>query len=120
MAADLAAACPTLVLTPEHEAAVRALRAHDVPAYAAAVDTLDAARREAQDEQRQAALMERLVAIAPRLASTWAELAPHDPAGLGFVCLRPVEALLTRCPRPTAPTSSSCSVRTGSASSGCC
>jgi hypothetical protein len=100
MAADLAAACPTLVLTPEHEAAVRALRAHDAPAYAAAVDTLNAARREAQEGQRQAALMERLVAIAPRLASTWADLAPHDPAGLGFVCLRPVEALLTAVPPP--------------------
>ncbi|MDT7575334.1 MAG: hypothetical protein QOH17_1667, partial [Pseudonocardiales bacterium] len=98
MAAELAAACPTLVLAPEHEAAVRALRARDATAYSAAFDALNAARREVADERRQTALLDRLIAIAPRLASTWAELAPHDPAGLGFVCLRPMEALLSAMP----------------------
>ncbi|HEY0816179.1 MAG TPA: hypothetical protein VGE11_23130 [Pseudonocardia sp.] len=98
MAAQLAGACPALVPAPEHEAAVRALRARDAPAYAAAVDALNAARRQVADAERQAALLERLVAIAPRLASTWAELAPHDPAGLGFVCLRPMDALLSAMP----------------------
>lgn len=100
MAAELAAACPALVPAPEHEAAVRALRARDATAYAAAVDALNVARREVHDEQRQTVLMDRLTAIAPRLASTWAELAPHDPAGLGFVCLRPIDALLSAMPEP--------------------
>ena len=100
MAEQLAAACPTLVLTAEHEAAVRALRERDATGYAAAVNALCAARREALDAQRQIALLDRLRTIAPRLAATWAELAPHDPAGLGFVCLRPMEALLGEVPGP--------------------
>lgn len=100
MAADLAAACPALVPAPEHDAAVEALRAHDATAYAAAVEALNAARREAQEGRRRIALMDRLLAMAPRLASTWAELAPHDPAGLGFVCLRPIDALLSAVPEP--------------------
>lgn len=100
MAEELAAACPTLVLTSEHEAAVRALRERDAAGYAAAVDALCAARRETRDAQRQIALLDRLHTIAPRLAATWAELGPHDPAGLGFVCLRPLEALLTALPEP--------------------
>ncbi len=98
MAVDLAAACSALVPAPEHDAAVNALRAHNATAYAAAVDALSAARREAQEERRQIALMDRLLVMAPRLASTWAELAPHDPAGLAFVCLRPIDALLSAVP----------------------
>jgi hypothetical protein len=100
MADDLAAACPTLVPTAEHEAAVRALRQHDARAYAAAVSALAAARRQAQDARRQRALLDRLQTNAPRLAAAWVELAPHDPAALGFVCLRPLEALLTAVPEP--------------------
>jgi hypothetical protein len=100
MADDLAAACPALVPTAEHEAAVVALRQHDAQAYAAAVSALAAARRQAQDARRQRALLDRLQTNAPRLAAAWAELAPHDPAALGFVCLRPLEALLTAVPEP--------------------
>ena len=98
MADELAAACPTLVPTAEHEAAVRALRAHDATAYAAAVEALGAARRQAQDARRQIALLDRLQAGAPRLAAAWIELAARDPAALGFVCMRPIEALLTAMP----------------------
>lgn len=100
MAEELAAACPTLVPTAEHEAAVRALRAHDAQAYAAAVYALGAARREAQDARRRRALLDRLQANAPRLATAWVELATRDPAALGFVCLRPIEALLGAVPEP--------------------
>ena len=100
MADDLAAACPTLVPTAEHEAAVQALRQHDAQAYAAAVSALAAARRQAQDARRRRALLDRLQTNAPRLAAAWAELAPRDPAALGFVCLRPLEALLTAVPEP--------------------
>jgi hypothetical protein len=100
MADDLAAACPTLVPTAEHEAAVQALRQHDAQAYAAAVSALAAARRQAQDARRQRALLDRLQTNAPRLAAAWAELAPRDPAALGFVFLRPLEALLTAVPEP--------------------
>jgi hypothetical protein len=100
MADDLAAACPALVPTAEHEAAVLALRQHDAQSYAAAVSALAAARRQAQDARRQRALLDRLQTNAPRLATAWAELAPHDPAALGFVCLRPLEALLTAVPEP--------------------
>jgi hypothetical protein len=98
MADELASACPTLVPTSEHEAAVMALRAYDAEAYAAAVDALGAARRLAQDARRQIVLLERLQANAPRLAAAWVELAPRDPAALGFVCLQPIEALLNALP----------------------
>jgi hypothetical protein len=90
----------TLVPTSEHEAAVQALRAHDATAYAAAACALGAARRQAQDARRQRALLDRLRANAPQLAAAWVELAPRDPAALGFVCLRPIEALLTAVPEP--------------------
>jgi hypothetical protein len=100
MAKDLAAACPTLVPTSEHEAAVQALRAHDATAYATAACALGAARRQAQDARRQRALLDRLRANAPQLAAAWVELAPRDPAALGFVCLRPIEALLSAVPEP--------------------
>ena len=73
---------------------------HDAQAYAAAVAALAAARRQAQDARRQRALLDRLQTNAPRLAAAWAELAPRDPAALGFVCLRPLEALLTAVPEP--------------------
>ncbi len=63
-------------------------------------DHLAAARRQAQDARRQRALLDRLQTNAPRLAAAWAELAPRDPAALGFVCLRPLEALLTAVPEP--------------------
>lgn len=98
MAEELAAACPTLVPTSEHEAAVRALRAHDATAYAAAVDAVGAARRQAHDARRQIALLDRLQANAPRLAAAWVALAHRDPAALGFVCLRPIEPLLAAMP----------------------
>jgi hypothetical protein len=98
MAEELAAACPTLVPTSEHEAAVQALRAHDATAYAAAVDAVGAARRQAHDARRQIALLDRLQANAPRLAAAWVALAQRDPAALGFVCLRPIEALLAAMP----------------------
>lgn len=100
MADELAAACPTLVPTTEHEAAIKALRARDATAYAAAVGALGAARRQARDARRQLALLDRLQAHAPRLAAAWVKLAPHDPAALGFACLRPIEALLAALPEP--------------------
>src|SRR6185312_8138902 len=53
---------------------------------------VDAARQQAQDARRLRTLLDRLQANAPRLAAAWAELAPGDPAALGFVCLRPIEA----------------------------
>ena len=98
MADELAAACPALVPTAEHEAAIRALRAHDAAAYAAAVDSLGAARRQSQDARRQLVLLDRLQAGAPRLADAWAQLAKTDPAALGFVCMQPLEALLSAMP----------------------
>jgi hypothetical protein len=93
-------------------------RARRRTAYAAAGRRLGAARRQAQDARRQRPSSIGCRTNAPRLAAAWVELAPHDPAALGFVCLRPLEALLTAVPSRTPPTSSSCSVRTRSASSG--
>lgn len=97
MATCLAVAGPTSAMTPEHEAAVRALRARDASAYANAVGALSAARRAAHDAQRVAALLGRLRSAAPRLAACWTT-APA--AGLGFVCVRPMQALLTALPEP--------------------
>lgn len=84
----------------EHEDALRALTVRDAAAYALAADALRAATRARHDEARQLALLDRLAAVAPRLATSWEGLARTEPAALGFVCLRPVEALLDAAPPP--------------------
>jgi hypothetical protein len=102
MAEELAAACPTLVPTSEHEAAVRALRAHDATAYAAAVDAVGAARRQAHDARRQIALLDRLQANAPRLAVRAARPAAGERPAVGrrLGCARPARP---RCARIRVP-----------------
>lgn len=83
---------------PEFEQAVAALRAHDAGAYAVALDALWAARREAHDEARRTALLQRTAAGSPELAAAWAALADTDPTELGFASFVPVGPLLSALP----------------------
>lgn len=97
LADALAATAPATATAPEHEQAVDALRAHDASAFAAAVDALAAARREAHDAERQAMLLSRLRTDAPDLAAAWS--APgNGPADHGLACFQAVEPLLSALP----------------------
>jgi hypothetical protein len=87
-------------MAPEHERAVTALRERDAAAYAAAVEALGAARREARDEKLRITLLRHLGESAPRLAAAWTELAETAPAALGFASFVPVEPLLASLPAP--------------------
>ncbi len=87
-------------MAPEHERAVTALRARAAADYAAAVEALGAARREARDEKMRVTLLQHLEESAPRLAAAWTELAETTPTALGFVSLVPVEPLLSTIPPP--------------------
>jgi hypothetical protein len=98
LADALAALSPVSAMAPEHEWAVTALHGRDAAAYAAAVEALGAARREARDEKLQATLLRRLGESAPRLAAAWTALAETTPAGLGFASFVPVEPLLSTLP----------------------
>jgi hypothetical protein len=93
-----ALAGPELPTAPEHEQAVAALRARDAAAYSAAVDALGAARRDARDEARRTALLQRLADGAPQLAAAWAAIAGTDPTALGLAAFVPASALLTAIP----------------------
>jgi len=100
MADDLATLAPIAATAPEHELATTALRARDVAAYAAAVDALEGARREVQDETRCVALERRLAASCPRLAQAWRTLGEQDGTALGLACFVPTDALLGAVPPP--------------------
>ncbi|GAA1250587.1 hypothetical protein GCM10009609_12430 [Pseudonocardia aurantiaca] len=91
---------PALPSAPEHQQAVAALRAHDAEAYAAAVDALGAARRDAHDEARRVALLQRLSDSAPQLAAAWDAIADTDPVALGLASFVPAAALLSALPPP--------------------
>jgi hypothetical protein len=94
---ELAARVPAARVAPEHQRAVTALRDRDAAAYAAAVDSLAAARREVQDEAGTVALLQKLGERAPRLAAAWGA-AGERPVPLGLVALIPVERLLEDLP----------------------
>jgi hypothetical protein len=99
LADELAELSPVTVRAPEHEQAIDALRERSGAGYAAALDALGAARREAQDEQVRVGLLERLGEGAPRLAEAWTALAESTPAApLGFAAFVPVEPLLSNVP----------------------
>lgn len=86
-------------MSPEHRWAVDALRTQDAVGYDAALDALGAARREAQDEARQADLLRRLGEGAPRLAEAWEAL---GGTALGLVCFVPIDGLLSSVPEADA------------------
>jgi len=98
MAGALAAQIPGPDMTPEHQRAVDALRERDAAVYAAAVEALQAARREVRDETRCAALLERLSEATPRLATAWTALAEHSPAAPGLASFVPMDTLLSALP----------------------
>ncbi|WP_219420292.1 hypothetical protein [Pseudonocardia nigra] len=98
MADALADHCVVAAMAPEHEQAIGALRERDAAAYAAAVEALDAARRDVRDEQQARALLRSLSAEAPRLAEAWTVLAEDDPIALGFAAFVPMDALLSALP----------------------
>jgi hypothetical protein len=98
LADALADVVPAGAMAPEHEQAVTALRERDGAAYGAAVETFGAARREARDEKRRLALLERLAESAPRLAEAWTTLAESDPAALGLAAFVPADSLLSTLP----------------------
>lgn len=85
---------------PEHGQAVAALRARDVAGYARAVDAFGRARREQQDEARQADLLARLGAQAPGLATAWSAAGSRRP--LGLACFTPIDGLLSAVPEADA------------------
>lgn len=79
-------------LVVEHRAAVEALRNRDLEAYAAAIEALVPARREAVDQARCDALLARLRETDAGLARAWAE------GARGFVWGVPLDTLLMRLP----------------------
>jgi hypothetical protein len=95
MAAELTMRVPGALQAPEHRRAVDALRAQDVHAYAAALDALNGARREARDESRRTELLHRLGEGAPRLAEAWATLGGNAH---GLACFVPIDTLLSAVP----------------------
>jgi hypothetical protein len=99
---ELAEAVPADRRSPEHAAAVHALRRRDPAGYAAAVDALGAARREIQDAARQDDLLDQLAAHTPGLAQAWSRLSSTEPSALGFACLRAAPDLLGAMPGPDA------------------
>jgi hypothetical protein len=78
----------------ELRAAVEALRNRDPEAYAAAVEALVPARREAVDQARCDALLARLRETDTALARAWSE------GRRGFVWAVPLDTLLLRLPAP--------------------
>lgn len=97
LADELAGRATVAATAPEHELAVAALRTHDVDAYASALESLGAARREARDEARRSALLARLRDAAPRLAESWTG---SEPVALGVATFLLTDALLSAVPPP--------------------
>lgn len=93
LAGELADRCPTDAMSPEHELAVEALRAHDAGAYEVAFDALRAAGRELDGEARRKALLATLGDSTPELAAAWAAGGPD-----GFVAFLATPRLLTALP----------------------
>ncbi len=99
LASELEIRCAASAMSPEHRWAIASLRAQDAAGYAAALDALGAARREAQDEARQADLLRRLGEGAPQLAEAWATLGGN---ALGLACFQPIDGLLSSVPEADA------------------
>lgn len=100
-ATELAAGVPADTLSPEQARAGEALRAGDADGYAAAVETLDAVRREIADERRGTELLAALAATAPRLAAAWKDAADAASTGrgaFGFAAFVPTAELLGTLP----------------------
>jgi hypothetical protein len=95
MAAELEPAGAAPATSPEHQWAIDSLRARDGVGYAAALEALGAARREARDEARQADLLHKLGEGAPGLAQAWQALGGDAP---GLVCFAPIDSLLSALP----------------------
>jgi hypothetical protein len=97
LAAGLAALAAPGATAPEHARAVAALRARDAAGYAAAVDDLARAHRELYDEQRTAALLDRLGSRS--LAKAWRPAEGSTPA-FGLAWFTRTEPLLEDLPGP--------------------
>ncbi|MEJ8281787.1 hypothetical protein [Pseudonocardia spirodelae] len=98
LAAACAGAVPDAERTPEHEAVVAALRAHDAAAYTAALEELDRARREVADHDELDRLLAELAATHPTLAETWAADAGRGVPGFGMVVTTPLDDVLAELP----------------------
>ncbi len=72
---------PEVRQAPEHGTVVDALVRRDPADYAAAVDELAAARRQAHDQSQCAKLFDRLRAAAPQLAEAWDRPGSHPTLG---------------------------------------
>jgi hypothetical protein len=95
MAAELEPTGSAPATSPEHQWAIDSLRARDGVGYAAALEALGAARREARDEARQADLLHKLGEGAPGLAQAWQALGGDAP---GLACFTPIDSLLSALP----------------------
>lgn len=96
----LAATVPAGATTPEHAAAVAALRAHDPHAYGEALEGIGRARREIGDRDELTRLLGELARTAPDLARAWAADAEAGTPGFGLVHPVPAERLLAALPAP--------------------
>ncbi len=81
---------------PEHDQAVAALRERDVAGYVEALEAIEGARREVQDEARKRELLSRLGEQAPQLAAAWT--ASGSSAALGLVWFASIDGLLSALP----------------------
>ncbi len=81
---------------PEHAAVVDALARQDPADYAAAVEALAAARRQAHDQAQCVKLLGRLRVAAPQLADAWDH--PDGRPTLGYAVLSTTASLLNRMP----------------------
>lgn len=97
LADELTGRAAVAATAPEHELAVAALRARDGDAYAAALESLGAARRDARDEATRTELLARLREGSPRLAESWTGA---DPVALGMATFLVTDALLSAVPPP--------------------
>jgi hypothetical protein len=96
LADTLRGTVPVARRAPEHAAVIDALERRDPVEYAAAVDELAAARRQAYDQSQCAKLMGRLRAAAPQLAEAWDR--PGGRTAPGYAVLSTAASLLARMP----------------------
>ncbi|MEQ3554940.1 hypothetical protein WIS52_31125 [Pseudonocardia nematodicida] len=99
LAAAVEGAVPEEVRSPEHEAAVAALRARDPEAYASALDDLVRAHREVTDRAELDRLLGELAGTHPELARTWAADAASEVPGSGLLHVVGSDALLSALPQ---------------------
>jgi hypothetical protein len=87
----------TIRRAPEHKLVIDSLRERDANSYAAALNSLAAARKEQRDVLTKARLLEKLREQLPELATVWADIAPGS-RGLGFAWFATPEDVLNVVP----------------------